>query len=85
MVRQAGSRQSEHCKLLVQGLRCRQVAALTCHAVRLVHHNQRQRHARRQRSEQVRVVQALGADKQHLDAPCCDVIQHLARLDARLA
>ena len=49
----------------------------TCHTVRFVHHHQRQRHAGAQRLQQVRVVQALRADKQDLDAPHCHVSQHL--------
>ena len=53
---------------------------LACHAVRLVHYHQRQRHARAQRLQQVRVAQALGADKQQLDAPRCHVGQHLPHM-----
>lgn len=54
----------------------------TCHAVRFVHDHQRQRHARAQRIQQVRVVEALGADKQNLDAPSGHVAQDLCSVGA---
>ena len=50
----------------------------------LVNHHQRQRQARRQRGQQVRVVEPLRADKQHFDGAGRHSRQHLLGLGAAL-